>query len=352
MPAKYNTKEGISAFLEQGLQGFHDLMQERKQAFERREKLQQFVLLGRWWLLDNSWPQLCVFGYTYIPDSMLSQTPAVMTMEEFSKFIEPYKKPGADEFIFGHSTTDSPPPVGMKCGICNQEWTLANSYDISEVDDFENHKLDKYVGQPLNQAVSEFIKNLDQQPGRKSTFSGIRSGRFIDMSDLNGNPKNEDGWLYEDFFPYTKDDFKKALELPINLGDEINIRVLRYFHVDCQKKFAEQRAAQAYRQLLETYNIPVKSIQNRDEVSTVIYTDRCVFELFELRMMDCYGEYLLATNRQESPKLYEQMENAVAAFTQTKNEAALLKVIHNKDYREVTFSELGPILQEIYQSFA
>jgi len=135
----YDTAEGLDRTI-QTLSDIHDVRHERHKAgYERHENLNEFIVLGRFWMdtCGNFMP--CTFDHydgqkKYDADWLHNSLPKVVTLDQV-------KITGVS--ITGNMDTNLPKP-GDKCEECGDEWTLENCHDVTPYRHENNIKRHKY----------------------------------------------------------------------------------------------------------------------------------------------------------------------------------------------------------------
>lgn len=112
----YDNEEGIKKYLEKGLEGLHALIAERHKAgYERKEHLQQFVILGHFWL-DSCGNVLQLEG----PNLGLLLGD-VLSMERLRSVFPDFELRGVGRGPL--------PKMGDKCVFCGHGWVLGTLHD-------------------------------------------------------------------------------------------------------------------------------------------------------------------------------------------------------------------------------
>lgn len=116
----YDTEEGITKLIEQGLDGFHRLVHARSAAYyKRKERLQEFIVLGRWWF------DTCGNLFQLDEGGMPPVAPV----------IEKLKLMGVFPGITLRGTMSGPlPKPDTLCELCGHGWKLENVQDAESTD--------------------------------------------------------------------------------------------------------------------------------------------------------------------------------------------------------------------------
>lgn len=148
----YDTVEGIKGYLEQGLDGLRKLAKDRNTAgYDRKERLHQFIILGRWMtdtcgnfgLTEITHPYARedrplaehAAGRTLPPT--LVKTPerrdawfarALTSVIEWERLAEMFPELSVRTTMSGWPY----PKEGEVCAECKQGWTLANAHDVED----------------------------------------------------------------------------------------------------------------------------------------------------------------------------------------------------------------------------
>lgn len=346
----YNTKVGIQGYLNKGLPGLHQLIKDRQAAFDRAELVEEFVVLGHWWLLSGNLPGFTQFEPECLPEKIEQKVPIVLTMREFREDTLGLGR--TKELRTINALESVIPPANTKCCQCHNTWVLENSFDCRVVETYESHKLFRYIGQTFETAIAQLVTKLDYGQNRTSYVRAICSKRFIDLTPKplrlpkgSSRPQNKDG-LLESYF--TKD-WEKSLKLPVQHGDEVHLSVSTYFLPKCREEFLRQNREQKFRNIFLRARISVFQLRSPNEISVVIDTVDGYIELFEQVPFDMPGSYLIAAHKTQTPKLYEKIMAACEEAEETGNELTLTTLMQNPDLVTASFDQLIPALQQIYK---
>lgn len=239
----YDTKEGIRDSL-QTLVAFNHLIRERSRAgYQRHEKLQSFVVLGRWWF------DTC--GNTgrardWIPKIHIPQMPDVMTMDEFRTMLQEYDfytKPDlltdeeleADPKLYssGRSFSTSVawgmdgsgvPPAHVECPICHEKWTMQNCHDAMSVRSTHKQEEDGFV---INDKTIEEIK---------AYFSGRSDAEFF---------------IHPEVYHADKSRSKPDDSYVIQEDDDLMITRFAYYHFVCMEIMLANRELDHFKKIFE-----------------------------------------------------------------------------------------------------
>lgn len=124
----YDTREGLERRLETGLAGVREIYKARRDAgYERKERMAEWCLLGRFWLDTCGNFSVIEHGAPAAAQEFLSyerRISPLMTREEAHRFSETMTSTGANV-----------PGPDDKCGRCGRGWTMENLHDVYWVRD-------------------------------------------------------------------------------------------------------------------------------------------------------------------------------------------------------------------------
>lgn len=140
----YDTKEGIASYLTD-LEGINRLSSDRRTAgYDRGERMQEWVVLGRWRLSTNGNFDPIVARYDGGIPAEMGKCPAVMSMDETYLFLRGGSLTSSSSWPF--------PKHYCACKTCGKLWTLENCHDFQTSQDSDEGaiSLADFVGQPLS----------------------------------------------------------------------------------------------------------------------------------------------------------------------------------------------------------
>jgi len=248
----YNTAEGISAYLAQGLAGFNHLIYLRREAgYQRHESLNEFCVLGRWFLdtSGNTWK----IGSDILMDMILN-FPDVVDVRDvgvLQKIIIPDDL-GDISLIMVMSMHPDIPRADIICSVCGKGWTIKNCHDVTLSRHGESFPLQEFIGRTLGDVRTAFARRTDAEYFMQVDILIIRNDRFIDLSPKYPNPKNDwekrmvknaHGWVSE------CDGITDAYT--IQSGDNGFFYVWKYFHKACFDRKNRVDAEAYFRDIFE-----------------------------------------------------------------------------------------------------
>lgn len=191
MERAYDTVEGIKTYLKD-LEGLNRLKKDRMEAgYERKERLQDFLILGRW-MTDScgNFGDCTLLDDRYKPMDIAAGMPQVVPRDDVFKLFH----------VSSTSTSGTRccvPPVRVHCRECGQRWTLSNAHDA--IVDTETCKVDMapYVGRTFRDLDNDLRAKVDG-----AYFMGydlpLKHERFVDLTPHPTIPdfvENRDGWV-------------------------------------------------------------------------------------------------------------------------------------------------------------
>lgn len=200
---KYDTLEGIKGYLN-NLTGLNKLKSERSEAYySRKEKLNNFIVLGRYSLdtCGNFSKIVNDDGYNIVPIQAIPNCPDVMTWEQMNAKI------GGEASIC--STISDLPPDYVKCSICEIPWAISNAYDCISKHNTEVIDASPFIGAKLSN-ITKIPKYIDVTPHRVS-HDTVRPKTLSKGSEL----------VDKDYI--------------IKDGDSIFVSVCNYKHTECDQ---------------------------------------------------------------------------------------------------------------------
>jgi hypothetical protein len=241
----YDTKEGIAASLD-SYEQLYALFRERHRAgYERHERLQEFVILGRfsadalgnWWTMRFERP---------LPPTFAAALPPVMSPTEFHAALAQL---GRDGILYSAGSSTGPlgslPPPQMTCAHCGLAgWTVENCHE-SEADsgfDDDSLSLEPYVGKTLTEVQAALDSRTD---GIYTLYATVRNDRWIEPEGRLGR---EEGWRshQDETDPIGMD----HVAVP---GDEASVYVLRFYHAVCRGQIRKDERTAARSDAVEAF---------------------------------------------------------------------------------------------------
>ncbi len=227
----YDTREGIASKLT-SYADLYALFRARHAAhYDRGERLQEFVILGRfftdpcgnWWTMRFEKP---------LPPAAAASLPSVMTRDEFHDALRRLV-PDAMNYSAGTSTgpLGALPPPQMTCARCGQAgWTLENCHEFEAEDDQAEIPLDPYVGKTLAEVEVALQSRTD---GIYSLHASVRNDRWINP---DGRLGREHGWRSDQ-----DDDDPISMDHVVAPGDETSAFVIHFYHAACHAQIEDVR---------------------------------------------------------------------------------------------------------------
>ena len=251
----YDTPEGIADMI-RTLAGFNQLSRLRDEAgYLRGERLNQFYILGRWFL-DTCGNTMKIVD-EFIPKEKFPQIPDVLTAEEFWLFIRQH---GGNVSI-----TSTPeaiiPPVRITCAECGKPWTIRNAHDFIPRRESPVFSLANFVGMTLGEVRSFLDTRTDAVWRLRTRDKPIRHDRFIDLTPHPDYPTmkmNEYGWAGKD----------EGItdEYIIQAGDEAAPAVWYCYHSACNRVALERFQRERFTRVFENAGfgtVSMTAIPNR-----------------------------------------------------------------------------------------
>jgi len=246
--AWYNTKEGIEIKIST-LEGFHELLDERVNAYKiRHERLSQFYLLGGKYLIDTSAQCLILTGLEKIV--FLS----VATEEEKNLLVENYDtsrgaltaKESRADFKKARASGKPncsgwsgegwwPPELGVMCVECGKPWHMNNINDFYRTkSEFKCFSTERFVGKPL-EYMWESYQNKNDAVYTISENHRVSNDSYVDMSpnpNYSSLPMNPNGF-------YPNEDGKTDPKYVLKKRDVIRLWVHKQIHESCLHNYVD-----------------------------------------------------------------------------------------------------------------
>ncbi|MBI2120346.1 MAG: hypothetical protein HYT94_01840 [Parcubacteria group bacterium] len=244
----YDTKVGIQNSLG-SLRDLNQLLSQRRAAgYCRKERLNDFLLFGRYWLdsCGNSMKARNGNGKA-VPKELMPNLPDVLTMEEFRAYSRP-------DDCTSYGMGDDIPTTKLQCAYCGKRWHIHNCHDTVVKHTTEAFSLSEFVGQTLGDVKKAYQKKHGAIYVMQRDIL-IRHDRFIDLSPKYPNPehdwqkdfvKNEKGWVSE------RDGITDRYV--IKDGDEGFFNVWTYYHSECNRKHMDEKQEREFREIFTKAN--------------------------------------------------------------------------------------------------
>lgn len=174
MEANYDTKEGIIKSLV-SLEELAKLLSERCSAWGRNEKLNEFFILGRYfldnsgnlWRMNKGMPFEIFLNTGVIPDIAMPKEafpdiPDVMTEKELIDYIDNHPgKTTKDYLICSVAYESMVIEPGLKCPSCGLVWDISNIHEAQIHRNCERIPLDEFAGKTLDEVIQALNEKHD-----------------------------------------------------------------------------------------------------------------------------------------------------------------------------------------------
>jgi len=210
----YDTAEGILRYLHDDLEGLERLSSDRRAAYQRKEPLNEFCVLGRFRLdtcgafspiTENAPADL----YRVNKYDENSRVPPVLTSEQLWIFMRGEHLVSSMQHPFA--------PAYAVCPLCNKGWRLANCHDIITGDLHEYVDISEFAGTPLKE-----VRQIPRLVGVAKHFVS---------SDQIGNANHKGARLRNDL-PWRSVD----KDYIVQEGDVVFVQILVYKHEACYRR--------------------------------------------------------------------------------------------------------------------
>lgn len=214
----YNTLEGIKTSL-QSLESFHSMLNERERIRDKEGSLNEFVVLGRYWLDE--------FGQTNIargktPKDLYPDLPDTI---EYQKFLAygasrtPNTEGGYIQWSIG-AGSQAIAPNNIPCAICGQFWSIRNCHDVRPENQDVFFPVNGFIGESISDLIHDLKTRRDAEYRLLRGRAVIRNDKFISRST------GESGWLQLE---------QVGTEHIIENSDEILVNRTAYLHPLCHR---------------------------------------------------------------------------------------------------------------------
>jgi len=217
---KFNTIEGIQTYLDRGLEGLNELVQDRhRYGYQdgNTGRLHQFIIMGRW-ATDTcgNFGPLTILDDHWKPKPVPERIPDVIRTEDCEKYgFRHYSVDGRNNL----------PRADIQCSGCKRQWKLENAHDSHMESTQTRESLSEWEAKTLRE-FDEFVRKRTDAHYFLGSDPSIRNDKFIDLSpnpDAPSKPLNERGWSRDRY----------NLDYVIQTGDETSAWVFRYWHTQC-----------------------------------------------------------------------------------------------------------------------
>ena len=186
----YDSIEGIEMFyLTDGLAGLNRLIKDRKTAgYDRKERLHDFVIMGRWSTDACGNFGRCEFQLDYEPIKLPKDLPRVMRTEDAYKRV-------VNVSLTTYSSSDVP-PSHVFCPECKKNWSIDNAHDTHV--DTSNRVVPLTPGKTIRDRELDWVDN-SEGVFRFGPEPSVRNAKFINLAphpEYKDQAVNEKGWRY------------------------------------------------------------------------------------------------------------------------------------------------------------
>lgn len=216
----YNTKKGLLKATE-SLPLLVETIEERRRAgYERKERLDEFVVLGRL-LLDTIGN--CMIALNFKADKKIEGLPQVLTKEEFSEEVQKYDEANNPDRIRveemrspsfdWEANKKRPLPISLSfsaqrclpnpkvfCPVCGRGWGIENIFDFEIQGKYENYSFPEFAGKTLGEIKTEYARLTDAEY-HVPQETQIQNDQYVDLTPYDQAhpdwPKNKKGWIGE-----------------------------------------------------------------------------------------------------------------------------------------------------------
>lgn len=233
----YDTVDGIQSYLTD-LEGLNRLFEDRHEAGKRNEKLQSYIILGRWSLMSgHTGRAILELGHQVAP--WVSELSPVISHDDLYAIFP--------NLVITTMGRDEIPPAHVTCFECQELWTLSNAHDTLVFREWEKLETGKYEGRTL-----EEIQNHLEKDTRASyvVYMGpdahqmLSNPTWIDLTpDAQGQPINKNGVAPPSVV--VDKDYR------LQPGDSLDVQRWTYLHTKCAEIARTRGAQKFYRELLD-----------------------------------------------------------------------------------------------------
>lgn len=217
----YDSPTGITNHLG-SLDEFHKLLNERRQAgYDRRERLQEYVVLGLF-RLDTCGNCMRIWD----AEKFAHCLPVCMAWGDFCSLADQYLDRGI------RSSPAAVPTSQVYCAYCKTHWNVNNCHDVTTTSSDELIDLASYVGKTFEDVTKVYESRQDAIYYTR-TDKAIQNQRHIDLSLAHPNTdkewekglvKNQHGWIRDVADAYV-----------IQEGDSTSFQLRKYYHRACYR---------------------------------------------------------------------------------------------------------------------
>jgi len=239
----YDSVAGITTLV-RSLELFERLLEARRESgYVRKERLHEFVVLGRFYLDSCGNCMTWVTENNLAPKDRFPDIPDVLTTSAFWDFL---KGQGLDEErLQCTGTLASIPPSFVRCHECRKFWTIGDCHDAVTIHREEILNLRAYVGRPLSRVKRDFRYD-NEGLYRMPDECLVRNDQWIQAGNKSGRRGKQDG-IGEEYV--------------IQKGDEGFFNVWRFYHAKCQRARLAREQEQRFRKIFEKAGYRIVSIE-------------------------------------------------------------------------------------------
>lgn len=222
MPGSYDTVQGITEYLTD-LDGLNRLIRDRQAAgYQRKERLHDFVVMGRWHTDSCGNFGRCKFELNYKPTDIPAALPKVVESKALYAMLDGLSISTAME-------SSGVPPTHVLCPECGVGWTLETAHDTRV------RKEDRVVPLHPGRSIADRERDFDNETEGLLRFGpepGVRNPKFIDLTPHPEykRPINEKGWRYH-HPPLAREVVKQ--DYVAEEGDTCSMTVFVFEHQRC-----------------------------------------------------------------------------------------------------------------------
>ncbi len=221
------------------LAGLNEIAVARRDAFNRKEKLRDWCLLGRWVLDTCANFSLITDG---IPAAAYKRVPAVLPMGEVYERYVRHTTSTYGSFL---------PLDGARCGspACQTLFSIVDAHDAHAVTKEEHLTADGYLGNRSILTISEIFRSAVKAEGHLRFVYGVSNPMWIDMTKTKfGGFENERGFRE----CWSPDSDRKPSPLMFDRrdvvpsGSTLHTSVFTWFHNGCARRIRDDAQREAF----------------------------------------------------------------------------------------------------------
>jgi hypothetical protein len=247
---EYDIPEGIEGYLTD-LAGLRRLIADRhKAAYGRRERLHDFVILGRWRADSCGNFGKCEIRVDFEPTKAVAKLPQVVTVDAL---FELSVQDLGGEIRLSSGVDSEVPAPHLRCPECNKGWTLADAHDT-----FVHHR-DFIVPLTPGKTILEREHDWDEKSEGIYRFRpepSVCNAKFIDRTPhpiYTEQLLNERGWRHH--HPAFRGE-RLTHEYVAEEGDAASMSVWLYFHKRCHELFRARNEREDFLKIFADAGMP------------------------------------------------------------------------------------------------